>query len=79
MKTNIRFKRYIKRNDLTQVKRFSILTYGRKMWFLNKNLHREDGPAIDYDNGTKEWYLEGYWFRKEKDYWKELKRYKKES
>ena len=22
-------------------------------------LHRTDGPAIEYDNGTKEWYING--------------------
>ena len=22
-------------------------------------LHREDGPAIEYENGTKEWYVNG--------------------
>jgi len=24
-----------------------------------KNLHREDGPAVIWDNGDKEWYKEG--------------------
>ena len=23
------------------------------------NLHREDGPAIEYANGNKHWYLNG--------------------
>ena len=26
-------------------------------WFLNGQRHREDGPAIEYPNGTKYWYL----------------------
>ena len=30
---------------------------GTKMWFLNGELHREDGPACEYSNGTKKWYL----------------------
>ena len=30
---------------------------GTKHWYLNGNLHREDGPAIEYANGTKYWYL----------------------
>ena len=30
---------------------------GDKRWYLNGNLHREDGPAIEYANGGKEWYL----------------------
>jgi hypothetical protein len=31
---------------------------GTKLWYLNGKLHREDGPAIEYLNGYKEWYLE---------------------
>ena len=30
-----------------------------KFWFLNNKLHREDGPAIEYVNGNKEWWLNG--------------------
>jgi hypothetical protein len=30
---------------------------GAKFWYLNDQLHREDGPAIEYSNGTKFWYL----------------------
>jgi hypothetical protein len=35
---------------------------GNKRWFniVNKlQLHRKDGPAIEYDNGDKYWYLYG--------------------
>ena len=32
---------------------------GNKQWFLNGELHREDGPAIERTNGDKEWYLNG--------------------
>jgi hypothetical protein len=28
-------------------------------WYLNDKLHREDGPAFEYANGTKWWYLNG--------------------
>jgi len=28
-------------------------------WFLNGNWHREDGPAIEYVDGTKMWYVNG--------------------
>ena len=28
-------------------------------WYLNGQRHREDGPAIEYPNGTKYWYLNG--------------------
>ena len=33
--------------------------YGTKEWYLNGELHREDGPAIEWASGTKEWYLKG--------------------
>ena len=32
---------------------------GNKYWFLNGARHREDGPAIEYANGSKEWYKNG--------------------
>ena len=28
-----------------------------RKWYLNDKLHREDGPAIEYADGTKYWYL----------------------
>jgi hypothetical protein len=31
--------------------------YGDKRWYFNGKLHREDGPAIEYANGTREWYI----------------------
>jgi len=32
--------------------------WGDKVWKLpNGELHREDGPAIEYSNGSKEWFL----------------------
>ena len=30
---------------------------GAKQWFLNGKYHREDGPAIEYTDGTKYWFL----------------------
>ena len=33
--------------------------YGTKHWYLNGKRHREDGPAIEYANGDKEWCLNG--------------------
>jgi len=30
---------------------------GDKHWYLNGELHREDGPAAEYVNGSKYWYL----------------------
>ena len=35
-------------------------TYGNcKYWYLNGKPHREDGPAIEANNGHKEWWLNG--------------------
>ena len=33
--------------------------YGTQRWFLNGELHREDGPAEIYPDGTQVWYLNG--------------------
>jgi len=33
--------------------------YGTKRWYLNNQLHREDGPAVEYYTGDKAWYLYG--------------------
>ena len=30
-----------------------------KYWFLNGELHRIDGPAVEWANGDKRWYLNG--------------------
>jgi hypothetical protein len=32
---------------------------GSKSWWLNDELHREDGPAVEDANGYKAWYLNG--------------------
>jgi hypothetical protein len=26
---------------------------------MGRNIHREDGPAVEYPNGDKEWYEDG--------------------
>ena len=31
--------------------------YGVKRWYLNSELHREDGPACEYSDGSKGWYI----------------------
>lgn len=34
--------------------------YGDKLWRNEKGeLHREDGPAIEYPDGYKQWYING--------------------
>jgi hypothetical protein len=34
-----------------------VYTDGRKYWYLNDELHREDGPAVENADGDKCWYL----------------------
>jgi len=36
-----------------------ITSIGSKRWYLNDVLHRDDGPAVEFDNGDKYWYLNG--------------------
>ena len=33
--------------------------FGDKSYYLNGNLHREGGPAIEYARGSKCWYKDG--------------------
>jgi hypothetical protein len=37
----------------------NVYTNGDKFWYLNGQLHREDGPAMEWFNGGKAWYLNG--------------------
>jgi len=32
---------------------------GNKHWYFNGELHREDGPAVEWANGDKAWYQNG--------------------
>ena len=32
---------------------------GSKLWILNGDYHREDGPAVERSKGSKFWYLNG--------------------
>jgi hypothetical protein len=36
--------------------------YGRKCWYQNGRRHRTDGPAIEYPDGDKHWYIRGVWY-----------------
>jgi len=33
--------------------------FGNKFYYVNKKMHREDGPAVEYIDGTKSWYKNG--------------------
>ena len=39
--------------------------YGTQRWFKNNKRHREDGPAVIYDDGTQFWYREGVLHRED--------------
>ena len=32
---------------------------GTKYWSLNDKFHREDGPAVEWTDGEKEWWFNG--------------------
>ena len=32
---------------------------GKEKWYHNGLLHREDGPAVEWVDGTKQWYQNG--------------------
>jgi len=38
---------------------------GSKVWYLDGQRHREDGPAIELSSGTKAWYLDGKYHRED--------------
>jgi hypothetical protein len=45
-----------------------ITKYGSKIYYKDKAmkiLHREDGPAIEWSNGHKAWYLNGKYHRED--------------
>ena len=33
--------------------------YGNRRWYINGRHHREDGPAIEWIDGTKMWIING--------------------
>jgi hypothetical protein len=39
--------------------------YGVKRWYLNGELHREDGPAVEHIGVAKAWYLNGVCHRED--------------
>jgi hypothetical protein len=52
-------------NDFTGILEFS---NGAKLWKVNGNWHREDGPAYEREDGTKEWWLSNCQYTEEQ--WK---------
>ena len=50
--------------------------FGNKYWCINGFYHREDGPAVEWVDGVKEWWLNGGFIRSinntEPENWDEL-------
>ena len=61
------------RLDIWDKRVFWVNLRGDKYWFLNGRLHRENGPACEFSNGYKTWWLNHIWYD-ESDYWKELQK-----
>ena len=39
---------------------YTVKVYNDKIkWYLKGKLHREDGPAVEYNDGYKEWFIDG--------------------
>ncbi len=43
---------------------------GHYMWYVNNKKHRDDGPAVIYSDGSKQWLLDGFFYSQEE--WFEL-------
>jgi len=39
---------------------------------INGLLHREDGPAVEYESGAKSWYLNGRYIKYDPETWDQL-------
>jgi hypothetical protein len=44
---------------MTEIKYDVVVKKAGTLWLLNDKYHREDGPAVEWGNGTKIWYLNG--------------------
>ena len=43
-------------------------SHGNKVWYKNGKYHREDGPAIEYATGDKEWWLNNKYYGYNNDF-----------
>jgi hypothetical protein len=42
-----------------------------KRWYVGSNIHREDGPAVEYDSGAVDWWLNGKYYYELNDWLKD--------
>jgi len=48
------------------MKEYTIRVYDdRTEWHLDGVLHREDGPAVEFDDGYRAWYINGQFHRED--------------
>jgi hypothetical protein len=33
--------------------------FGTRRWYLNGKIHREDGPAVEWADGSRQWWYRG--------------------
>jgi hypothetical protein len=49
-----------------------MLKFGNaKRWYVNGNIQREDGPAVEYDSGEVDWWLNGKYYYELNDWLKD--------
>jgi hypothetical protein len=48
------------------MKEYKVKVYSDKTeWYINGQLHREDGPAVEWSGGYKAWYINGQYHRED--------------
>lgn len=48
--------------------------FNETTWYENNRLHREDGPAVEWSDGYKEWWIHGVEYTEEKfNLWRQNK------
>ncbi len=45
--------------DLGDGHELMVGVHGSRLWWHGSQLHREDGPAVEYVNGKQEWWRNG--------------------
>ena len=50
----------IKTTEVMKIYKVTVDSIGDRTWYNeNGEIHREDGPAVEYNDGDKHWYLNG--------------------
>ena len=57
-------KRQIYQEGTAMIVRLKVYFDGTKVWFLNDELHREDGPTVETPQGNKYFYIHGHMVEK---------------